>query len=324
MKYLLDEYGALLKKKGLSIPDEPAVQLREAVRAVYRSWHSERAGEFRRGMSVSAHWGTAVVVMAMVRANAPGAGASVFFTRNPMTLEPMAWGESRRMSTGDDLVGGRAYSRPLAREQTDRWETLEERGPDLYRRHAEIARRIESVMGLPQEVEAAYVGKKMYVLQTKRMEFRRGRAERFDAVCKMESAIIGRGIGVYGGAMSGAATFARTAEEVRALREKLGDEPVILVRHETSTDDVALMGEIDGILTAVGGASSHAAILAQKFGLTAVVGSPDVVVGRAGDGSPQAEIGTYPVVEGTPLSLDGSTGVIYSGVCGFVVKERWY
>jgi len=228
------------------------------------------------------------------------------------------------MSTGDDLVGGKAYSRPLARAQTEEWETLEERGPELYKRHAELARCVEEVMGLPQEIEAAYVGQKMYVLQTKRMEFRRGRAERFGDVCKMESAIIGRGIGVYGGAMSGAATFAGSVDEIRKLRERIGDMEVILVRHETSTDDVALMSEIDGILTAVGGASSHAAILAQKFGLTAVVGSPDVVTGQAKDGSPQAEIGSYVVSEGMPISIDGSTGVIYSGVCGFVVKERWY
>ncbi len=320
---LVHEYLGHIHQKRLAIPDDPLEQLRETVRAIYRSWHLQRALDFRSAMGVSGHWGTGVVVMEMVYANTPGAGASVFFTRDPITLDPVPFGETRRMSTGDDLVGGGEYSRPISRAQTDRWETLEERGPELYRRHAELARRVEEAMGVPQEIEAAYVRQRMIVLQTKRMEFRRGRAEQFDAVCRMESSIVGRGIGVYGGALSGAVTFAATVDEVRALREVLGDVPLILVRRETSTDDVALLPEVEGLLTVIGGAASHAAILAQKFGITAVVGSPDVELARDEEGIPFAHIGGYQAYEGMPLSIDGSTGVIYSGVCEFTVKEGW-
>lgn len=173
--------------------------------------------------------------------------------------------------------------------------------------------------GLPQEVEVTYVrgpdGERViYVLQTKRMEFHRGFTKRFDDICRMESNIIGRGTGVHGGALSGVATFSSSPEQVRRLKNEAG-LPVILLRSMASTDDVSLMPEIDGIITAGGGVASHASVLAQKFDLTAVIGCSGMEIKADEKGQHFAKIGTDAVREGTLISIDGSTGLVYSGLC---------
>jgi pyruvate,orthophosphate dikinase len=326
MGEVVRDYRAHLAERGCLIPDDPMLQLVEGVRAVYRSWYEKKAADFRKAVGVSEHWGTAVTLMQMVYGNARDAGASVFFTRNPGSLRKSVYGETRSTATGEDLVGGRWPAQPISREEPGDGRSVEERDPELFRMHEELARKVEDAMGgLPQEVEAAYRRdlRVVFVLQTKRMELRRGRTERFRDVCHMESNRIGRGIGVHGGALSGVATFSTDPEQVKELKERL-EEPVILIRKETSTDDVALMPLVDGILTAVGGASSHAAILAQKFDLTAVVGCPDMDVGTNEEGNPYAAISTYALAEGLPISIDGTNGLVYSGVCAFLEEETTY
>jgi pyruvate,orthophosphate dikinase len=272
-------------------------------------------------MNVSEHWGTAVMLMEMVPANGLGAGASVFFTRKPGNGTVEVHGETKEMATGDDLVSGRLANRPLCRDQAGEGTTsLEESDPGLFALHQDLAVKIEQAMGgLPQEVEVAYVtnadGQRvLYTLQARRMEFLRGYTRRFDDVCSMEENIIGRGIGVHGGALSGVASFAASRDAVRALREQSG-MPVILLRRTASTDDVALMGELGGLITAAGGVTSHAAVLAQKFGLAAVVGCPDLKIQAGREGGEAALIGTHAVQEGDLISMDGSTGLLYAGTC---------
>ena len=234
------------------------------------------------------------------------------------------------MATGDDIVYGKLSSRPLARDQvTEENESLEQFDPELYQLHSEAAEKVEKAMGgIPQEVEAAYTSnekgeKELYILQTKRMEFRRGHTEKFHDICRMESSIIGRGIGVHGGALSGVVTFSDSPEHIKKMKSDF-NQLVILLRYETSTDDVALMPEIDGIITSVGGATSHAAILAQKFDLTAVVGCSDMTIKTDSKGTKYALIGDFSASEGTSISIDGSSGIAYSGVCLLTVKEENY
>jgi phosphoenolpyruvate synthase/pyruvate phosphate dikinase len=204
---------------------------------------------------------------------------------------------------------------------------LEEEDPVLFAMHEELAAEIESAMGgLPQEVEATYVagpeGKRIiYVLQTRRMEFHRGFIKHFQDICMMESNIIGRGVGVHGGALSGIATFSASPDRIDSIKKETG-MPVILLRKSSSTNDVSLMPHIDGIVTSAGGATSHAAILAQKFGLTAVVGCSDMEISIDEKGESFARIGNYPVTEATSISIDGSTGLVYSGICEFTTETR--
>jgi pyruvate,orthophosphate dikinase len=328
MEHIVDRYRDLLADKGTSLPQDVCLQLKESAKSVYRSWYGEKADNFRRAMKVSAHWGTSITLMQMISGNSRGAGASVFFTRDPASLGKGIYGETREIATGDDLVYGSLTNRPLARGQTGREESLEEIDHDLYLLHAELAEKIEDAMGgLPQEVEAAYVSRQgrrfIYILQTKRMEFSRRIEVSFGESCRMESSIIGRGIGVHGGALSGIASFSSSADEIRKLK-KMNNQPVILIRKEASTDDVSLMPEIDGIITAVGGVTSHAAILAQKFELTAVVSCSDMQIKFDGKKASHAVIGDYVVREGMPVSIDGATGLVYSGICLLTTQKERY
>jgi pyruvate,orthophosphate dikinase len=326
MKKLVGLFLKELSEQGRAIPEDVYEQLKEAVKAIYGSWYAERALQFRRALDVSKHWGTAVAIMEMISGNALGSGASVFFTRKPPFLEQGIYGETREGATGDDLVYGKLVNRPLSKEQNAPGQrSLEEIDPELFRKHEELAGKIEKALrGLPQEVEATYTQgadgtRVISVLQTRRMEFHRGFTKMFQDVCRMESNIIGRGVGVYGGALSGIATFSSSPDRIRKLRRE-NDRPVILLRETASTDDVSLMPEINGIITAAGGATSHAAILAQKFGVTAIVGCSDMVLEIARNGETSARIGPYSINEGTAISMDGSTGLVYSGICLFTAE----
>jgi pyruvate,orthophosphate dikinase len=316
-----------LSSRGLDIPDDVYEQLARSVRAIYASWHGKKASLFRKAMRVSAKWGTAVTVMQMVYGNDRGCGASVFFTRNPFSMERDIYGETNGGVTGADIVSGGQISMPLSRSQSADRVSLEDSDPELYSMHQDLGRMIENAMGgLPQEVEATYTktpdGRRLiYALQSRRMEFHRGFRQRFDDVCRMESNIVGRGAGVHGGALSGVVTFKTSPAAVKKLKDGAA-VPVILLRPMASTDDVSLMPLIDGILTKAGGVASHAAVLAQKFDLTAVVGCSDLEFRTDENGNPYAAIGAYAVNEGSFLSMDGSTGLVYSGLCVFTVPEK--
>lgn len=321
MKEVVHLHQAELERMKITIPDDVYEQLKESVKAVYRSWFSERSVQFRKAMGISGHWGTAVTLMQMIYGNDTGSGASVFFTRKPFSLEIGIYGDTKEQACGGELVYGRSVNRPLTRRQALKGQkSLEEVDPQLFRMHEDLAQRIEQAMrGLPQEVEATYTKtpdsrRVIYVLQTRRMEFHRGFTKRFDDICHMETKVIGRGVGVFGGALSGVATFSSSPETARELRGKV-NLPIILLRREASTDDVSLMPGINGIITAAGGATSHAAVLAQKFHLTAIVGFSDMKIEPDGKGEFYARIGSLIIREGDTISIDGSTGLVYSGEC---------
>jgi pyruvate,orthophosphate dikinase len=321
METIVKDYRGALAGKGLFIPDEVHTQLKESVKAVYDSWYSQKSLRFREAMEISEYWGTSVTLMQMISGNAKGGGASVFFTRNPSTLERGVYGDTREQATGGDLVYGKLVNRPLSKVQGAREkECLETADPELFALHEKTASRIEDAMGgLPQEAEVTYTktpeGKReIHVLQTRRMEFHRGFMNRFSDVCRMQSRIIGRGAGVHGGALSGIATLSTEKEHIGKLRESSG-MPVILIRQMASTDDVSLMPLIDGIVTAGGGVASHAAVLAQKFGLTAVVGCEELEIITGEKGAAHARIGVNGIDDGAEISIDGSTGLIYKGIC---------
>ncbi len=245
----------------------------------------------------------------------------MFFTRNPSTHEPVIFGEMREQASGSDLASGRRSGRPLSRMQATTGEqSLEESDPALYQQHQALARAIEDAFdGLPQEVEVTFnrdaQGRPMlYVLQTRRMEYSEKLIDTFDAICRMESRVIGHGIGASGGALSGVASFADSAGQAEALGRNSG-MPVILIRKTANTDDVSLMPVIRGIITASGGVTSHAAVLAQKFNIASVVACAEMRMGVDEEGRPYAEIGTSRVQEGTAISIDGATGLVFSGTC---------
>jgi len=310
-----------LAQKRHVIPQEAHTQLEESVRAVYASWLREKAVQFRKAMAISEYWGTAVLLMQMIPCNRKGSGASVFFTRNPVSLEKGIYGETRESATGDDLVGGRLISRPVSLAQESKGSvSLETSDPALFSLHAELAGRIEEAMGgLPQEVEAAYVAepdsvRSIHALQTRRMEYQPGAVSRFEEICRLDMKMIGRGIGVHGGVLSGVAAFAGSGSELKKARRKAG-AALILIREYSSTNDVSLMPYVEGIITAAGGATSHAAILSQKFGLVAVVGCAEMSILKKRENGHLARINKKLIRDGDPITIDGTTGNIYSGIC---------
>ena len=268
--------------------------------------------------------------MQMVPGNAAGSGASIFFTRNPFTNAQELYGETKERATGDDLVYGRYQGRPLSRKQARKGEeSLEKRDPALFKQHWELAEKIEQAMGgLPQEVEVTYTrepdgGRVISVLQTRRMESGAGYVSAFDEICNMESQVIGRGVGAHGGAVSGVASFAGTPEQAGRLAQESG-MPVVLLRKEASTDDVSLMPVISGIVTSSGGVTSHAAVLAQKFGVTAVVSCIDLSIEADEQGARFARMGKVIIKEGMPISIDGMSGLVFSGSCLRTIKTERY
>ena len=321
---------AELSQRGLLVPDDVYEQLRQSIRAIYASWFSERTRQFRKATRTSEHWGTAVTLMQMVPGNAAGSGASIFFTRNPFTYAKELYGETKERITGDDLVYGRYQGRPLSRKQARNGEeSLEERDPVLFNQHWELAQKIELAMGgLPQEVEVTYMrepdGSRMIsVLQTRRMESGAGYVSAFDEICNMESQIIGRGVGAHGGAVSGVASFARSTEQAQRLAQESG-MPVVLLRNMASTDDVSLMPAIHGIITSSGGVTSHAAVLAQKFGVSAVVSCADLSIETDEQGARFARMGKIIIKEGMPISIDGVSGLVFSGTCLHTTRTERY
>ena len=324
---LVSRYQERLRSLGLQVPDDVYEQLRCCVHAVYASWQSDRARQFRAATGTSEEWGTSVTLMEMIPGNQEGSGASVFFTRDPSTHEEAIFGEVRENASGDDLASGRKSGVPLSRRQAAAGQkNLEDLDPGLFRLHQELARTIEAAFdGLPQEVEVTYTRGRdkapmLYVLQSRSMEEGDGADAAFPAGCGMESRVIGRGIGVNGGALSGVASFAPSVDQAARLAHESG-LPVILIRRTADTKDVSLMPVIRGIITAAGGVTSHASVLALKFGLTAVVSCADLTVDVDEAGRPFAMIGTTRIREGSPLSLDGKKGLVFSGTCR-PAKER--
>jgi pyruvate,orthophosphate dikinase len=315
---LCDRYARQMAGAGLAIPEEPFDQVLWSVWAVYASWHGERARAYRRAMGISKHWGSAVTLMPMVAANAPGGGAIVMFTSRPFHPGSGPRGEVSAGGTGDDVVYGRQINRPLSAVQGGEGRSFEEAEPLIYSAVRDLAALVERAMsGQPQEVEAAYRESAVYILQARRVQLQHGLMERFHEDCRMDSKVVARGVGVHAGALSGVAVVSADPARIREIREASPGEPLILVRPETSTDDVGLMGLVDGILTARGGIASHASVLAQKFGLVAVVGCAALSVEHG-----RAEVGGYALADGVPLSIDGNTGLVYGGLCGLTVPER--
>ncbi|RME66921.1 MAG: hypothetical protein D6778_03990 [Nitrospirae bacterium] len=321
---LAQGYLDLAKDRGIIVPEEPFEQLYQSVIGVWRSWSSEKAISYRRVMNISEHWGTAVILMPMVIANAPGSGASVFFTRDPRSFEVVPYGDTLFNSTGDDIVSGRKTPIKISKSQTtEQEESLEDIEPALYRAHCKIARAIEQIMdGFPQEVELAYKRKgtawHLTILQTRNLEFSRTLIDRFHESCRMASNILTRGVGVNGGALSGLATFETRPDRLKRLKETL-NMPLILFRTQTSTEDAHLMRYVDGLVTTTGGVTSHASILAKKFGITAVVGCGEL---KIMEHEHRAVVGDFVIEEGSPVSIDGATGLLYRGTCPLLVKER--
>jgi pyruvate,orthophosphate dikinase len=310
------------------VPEDPWQQLRGAVEAVFRSWNSDRARTYRRREGIPDDLCTAVTVQAMVFGNrGPTSGTGVLFTRNPATGEPVLYGDVMFDAQGEDVVAGTHRTEPIA--------VLEERLPEVARELRAYAERLERHYRDLCDIEFTIEDGRLWLLQC-RVGKRSPQAalriavdmatdpdfplSREEAVRRVAHLLvdpprrtterrdagppIARGLGASPGIAAG--EIATSPEAAIAAAD--AGRPVVLVRPETSPDDVHGMARAVGILTATGGLASHAAVVARGWGIPAVVGAADVVVE---DGT--VLIGGRPFREGDLITIDGTTGEIFAG-----------
>ena len=335
LKELIKRFKEVYKSamNGEEFPQDPKVQLMEAVKAVFRSWDNPRAIVYRRMNDIPGDWGTAVNVQTMVFGNMGNtSGTGVAFTRNPSTGEKGIFGEYLINAQGEDVVAGVRTPQPITQLQTDM--------PEVYEQFMNIATTLEEHYRDMQDMEFTIQEKKLFFLQTRNGKRTAPAALQiacdlvdegkitpkeavtrieaksldqllhptFDAKALKEGKVIGSALPASPGAAAGKVYF--TAEEAKEAGKGGRGERVILVRLETSPEDIEGMHASQGILTVRGGMTSHAAVVARGMGTACVSGCGEIVIDEE---AKVFTLGGETIKEGDYISLDGSTGKIYLG-----------
>ena len=332
LKEVVVRFKEIYKKHmGVDFPQDPKVQLMEAVKAVFRSWDNPRAIYYRRMNDIPGDWGTAVNVQSMVFGNmGETSGTGVAFTRNPSTGEKKLYGEYLLNAQGEDVVAGIRTPEPISH--------LQEQMPDVYQQFVDIATKLEAHYRDMQDMEYTIERGKLYMLQTRNGKRTAAAALKiavdlvdegvlseeeavlkvepkqldtllhpnFDAAAVKKAPVIAKGLPASPGAATGGIYF--TADE--AAEHGKNKEKVILVRRETTPEDIEGMDFSQGILTVFGGMTSHAAVVARGMGRAAVVGCGALKIDEE---TKTLTVGDKVYHEGDFISLDGSTGNVYDG-----------
>lgn len=318
-------------EKGEDFPQDPKTQMLESVKAVFRSWDNPRANVYRRMNDIPYSWGTAVNVQAMVFGNmGDTSGTGVAFTRDPATGEKKLFGEYLINAQGEDVVAGVRTPKPIAK--------LEEDMPEVYAQFVDIANKLEKHYKDMQDMEYTIENGKLYMLQTRNGKrtaaaaikiavdlVSEGMISKEEAIMKVDpkqldsllhptfvasalknAEVFTKGLAASPGAACGKVYF--TAEDCVAAAEN--GEKTVLVRLETSPEDIEGMEAAEGVLTARGGMTSHAAVVARGMGTCCVAGCGDIKVDYD---NACFSVGDTVVKQGDYISIDGSTGNVYLG-----------
>ena len=333
LKELAEQFKAEYKKQiGEDFPSGPKTQLYEAIKAVFRSWDNPRANVYRRDNDIPYSWGTAVNVMPMVFGNLnDNSGTGVAFTRDPATGEKKLMGEFLTNAQGEDVVAGVRTPMPIAQ--------MEEKFPEAFHQFVQVCSTLENHYHDMQDMEFTVENGKLFMLQTRNGK-RTAQAAlkiacdlvdegmidekqavlmidprnldtllhpQFDAEALAKANPMGKGLGASPGAACGKIVF--NADD--AIEWKKRGEKVVLVRLETSPEDITGMKAAQGILTVRGGMTSHAAVVARGMGTCCVSGCGDIAMDEA---NKKFTLGGKTFHEGDFISIDGSTGKIYDGI----------
>ena len=333
LKELAGQFKAEYKAKiGSDFPDDPKEQLMGAVKAVFRSWDNPRANVYRRDNDIPYSWGTAVNVQSMAFGNmGDDCGTGVAFTRDPATGEKKLMGEFLTNAQGEDVVAGVRTPMPIAQ--------MEEKFPEAFAQFKDVCKTLEDHYRDMQDMEFTVENKKLYMLQTRNGkrtaqaalkiacdlvdEGMRTEEEavamidprnldtllhpQFDAAALKSATPVGKGLGASPGAACGKVVF--TADDAVAWAER--GEKVVLVRLETSPEDITGMKAAQGILTVRGGMTSHAAVVARGMGTCCVSGCGEIAMDEE---NKKFTLAGKEYHEGDCISIDGSTGNIYDGL----------
>jgi pyruvate,orthophosphate dikinase len=321
MREVALDYRRMIREAGIEIVDAPHDQLYLAIRTVIASWESPKARSYRHIMGISDDWGTAVAIQAMVYGNlSPDSGTGVIFTHNPRWSGEVLrlWGDFTTANQGEDVVSGLVKTMPISVfqqdvELRDTDVTLETHFPEIYRALRDAARTLIDEHGWsPQEIEFTFESPQaedLYVLQSRDMAMRESRKVlKFAPQGDLRERLIGHGIGVSGGAMSGRLVF--SLEEIAAWRVREPETRLILARSDTVPDDIQEIHAADGLLTARGGLTSHAAVVAHRLGKTCVVGCEEMVCDEK---AKRCAFSATVLASGDPISIDGHEGSVYRG-----------
>jgi len=320
-----------LKAQGEEFPQEPKTQMIEAVKAVFRSWDNDRANVYRRMHDIPYEWGTAVNVQSMVFGNmGETSGTGVAFSRNPSTGENVLYGEYLMNAQGEDVVAGIRTPLPIS--------TLETQNPAVYKQFADIAKKLEKHNKDMQDMEFTIENGKLYMLQTRNGKrtakaalkiavdlVKEGMISEKEALMMIDpkqldallhpqfedkalknAKAIAEALPASPGAACGKIAF--TAQRAKEMAQS---EKVVLVRLETSPEDIEGMAAAQGVLTARGGMTSHAAVVARGMGTACVAGCSAI---KFAEDEKSFTLGGQTFVEGDEISFDGSTGKIYAGL----------
>ena len=333
LKELANEFKAEYKDKiGTDFPSDPKEQLMGAIKAVFRSWDNPRANVYRRDNDIPYSWGTAVNVQSMAFGNmGDDCGTGVAFTRDPATGEKGLFGEFLTNAQGEDVVAG--VRTPMHITE------MEQKFPEAFEQFKEVCKTLENHYRDMQDMEFTVEHGKLYMLQTRNGK-RTAKAAlkiacdlvdeglrteeeavemidprnldtllhpQFDAEAIKKAQAIGKGLGASPGAACGKIVF--TAEDAVAWKER--GEKVVLVRLETSPEDITGMKASQGILTVRGGMTSHAAVVARGMGTCCVSGCGDIAMDEE---NKQFTLAGKTFHEGDEISIDGTTGAIYDGI----------
>ena len=333
LKTLAEQFKAEYKNQlGSDFPSDPVEQLKLAIEAVFRSWDNPRANVYRRDNDIPYSWGTAVNVMPMVFGNLNNeSGTGVAFTRDPATGENKLMGEFLINAQGEDVVAGVRTPMPIAQ--------MEQEFPEAYAEFLKVCETLENHYHDMQDMEFTVENKKLYMLQCRNGKRTAPAAlkiacdlvdeghkteeeavlmidprnldtllhPQFDAAALKAATPLGKGLGASPGAACGKVVF--TADDAEKWAER--GEKVVLVRLETSPEDITGMKAAQGILTVRGGMTSHAAVVARGMGTCCVSGCGDIIMDEE---NKQFTLAGKTFKEGDFISIDGTTGNIYDGV----------
>jgi pyruvate,orthophosphate dikinase len=321
MREMALEYRELAEQQGVEFPDDPVEQLMQAVFLVLNSWDSEPARLYRRQLGLADGWGTAVIVQRMIYGNMNrSSGSGVAFTTNPRssTTTIGLFGDFTRCSQGEDVVAGLVSPSPISERQRKEYSpnvegSLETEFPEIYAAIRGIAFELINDHGYEhQELEFTFesaAADGLYLLQTRPLRHTRSEGRKIFANQEsLRTHLLGSGIGVSGGAMTGRVAF--TEHDVQRLRATEPDSRVILLRPDTVPEDIGVVLSVDGLLTARGGFTSHAAVTAKRLGKCCIVNCKHLVVDMTDH---MARIGDRALLAGDPISIDGYSGQVWAG-----------
>ncbi len=327
MRKVAMTYKSMIKNSGIDVIDDPFEQLYVTIKKVFDSWESSKARAYRKIIGISDDWGTAATVQEMVYGNiSRQSGAGVIFTHNPRWSEDSLrlWGDFTIGNQGEDVASGLVNTLPISIIQQDVEMretdiTLETHFPGIYNALKEWANELIHMKGWsPQEMEFTFESPGMedlYLLQCRDMAIReRKKVLTFDLGNITEDKLLGHGIGVSGGAMSGRIVF--DLKEIDQWRTIEPETYLVLVRNDTVPDDIREIYAADGLLTARGGVTSHAAVVAYRLGKTCIVGCGNLICKEK---EKSCRFNELVLKSGDHISIDGREGSVYQDL--IKVKE---